>query len=465
MSAPVARLALVALIGCSGSSATPGVAPPASGEKPAAEPDRRARNAELDQLFGEQLPRWVVALNNPGDATAAINPVIDAARQSLPAEVFARFAAVLEAARAAIAAPEAELGATSDRLDDAVAALDRALSTASLGYQIDGSVITSGDDRSVLLFTFAVERVRRYASRDNRYTALWVSRLDQLAFRYRLVGLAAERRDAMVLTAQIDEWLIREVLPVVAAPDRWRDGRERASSELPAAIGAALGRDLGAVAGDGVPRLAAAVGERHALFEAVRDRLAERGVAVEMPSTLALSQEWRVAFGQVAEADETSRLLAIERQLGELDAQIAFGKIRELAIAAIEHHELQHQIDAAIGLRGLDGLDPSEAVARRELSAYLAEVARNTGGAHLAIVKLAGFALSPTAAELEREVASTILANLAAALGGAADSMGAEALSVATALILLRDRDQISRAAARLWAEHFGAPLADLRLE
>jgi hypothetical protein len=307
--------------------------------------------------------------------------------------------------------------------------------------------------------------VRRYASGEVVYNALWVSRLDHLAFRYRLVGLAAERRDAMVLPARIDEWLVREILPVIAAPERWRAGRERASSELPAAIRKALSRELGAVAGDGLGDLATAIEARLSLFETVRDRVADSGVVVEMPSTLGLDDEWRTTFGQIASADETARLAELERQLGAIDAQIAFGKIRELAIAGIEHHEIQHQIDAASGLRGPGDLEPVERVARRELSAYLAEVSRNPGGAHIAVIKLSGFALSPSAAELEREVASSILGNLAAELGGSADTSGAEALSVATALILLRDAEQVSRAAAKLWADHFGAPLAELALQ
>lgn len=459
-----AAIALAALIACSGTNTAPPPGPgPKRGDPP--EVDTRARTAELDRLFGELLPRWVVALNNPGDDAAARTALLDAARSSLPAGTFAQLQGVIAAARAAASAAEPEVGDASDRLDDEVAELDRLLSAASLGYQIDASVITSGASRQVLLFTFAVDRVRRYRSGAAIYNALWVSRLDQLAFRYRLVGLAAERRDAMVLPARIDEWLVREILGVVAAPERWRDGRERASSELPAAIRAALVADLGAVAGDGLAPLAAAIEERRELFEAVHERLAAAGVALQMPSTLALDGEWRDAFARVATAGETARLDAIERTLGELDAQIAFGKIRELAIAAVEHHEIQHQIDAAAGLAGLEDLAPVEVVARRELSAYLAEVARNRPGAHLAVVKLAGFALSPGAAALEREVASTIIANLAAKLGGAADSRGAEALSVATAAILLRDREQIARAAAGLWADHFGAPLAELQLE
>jgi hypothetical protein len=447
----VALASVAAAIGCSGSGTPPPEPLDPRPDTPAVT-DRRERSDALDRIFGELLPRWVVALNSSNTAGTA-DPLREAAREALPADAAALLEAVLDRAREARDAPEPEIGAASDHLDDAVAALDRALSTAGLGYQIDASVITSGGDRSVLLFSFAVDRVRRYRSGDATYDALWVSRLDGLAFRYRLVGLAAERRDAMVLPPRVDEWLLGEMLPVIAAPERWRRGREPASSELPAAIKAALVSDLGAVAGDGLIELASAVEARLALLE---------GAGIAAPATLALSNSERSEIDAALSAADRRRLDELERRLGAIDAQIAFGKIRELAIAAIEHHEIQHQIDAAAGLRGLDGLEPAEAVARRELSAYLAEVARNRPGTRLAVIKLAGFALSPSAARLEREVASSILANLAAALGGSADSHGAEALSVATALILLRDREQISGAAGALWADHFGAPLAEL---
>lgn len=451
--------ALLAVMACGGQPHRSPKPPPPAEPQPAAPAEPR-RTTELDRLFGDGLPRWVVALNNQPRADP--RSLREAAAGALPAEVAGAFDAVLAAAGAARQAPEPELDAAADRLTDAVAELDRQLAAAHLGYVVDATVVSTGDSHSVLLFSFAVDRLRRYASGNQRYRSLWVTRIDQLAYRYTLVGLAAQRRDVLILTAQIDEWLVRAVLPALADPASWRESHEAASAELAAAVAAALERELAAVAGAGLAELSGALDARDALFDDVAERLGQRGVTVERPATLVLAADWRAAIETGLTAAERERLAAIETRLAALEVSLAYARVRELAIAAVEHHEIQHQIDAPGDVAAGSAVDR---VAARERSAYLAQIARHPASAHLSLVKLAGFALSARTPPVERVTATEIIGALARHLGLAADTDSSEAISVATTALLARDGPELSTAAAAVWKQRLGKPLAPLALE
>ena len=457
-------VALVAA-GC-GSPRASAPEPPPPAVATASEPAGPRRTAELDDLFGERLPRWVVELNQetPGGPRA----LSEAAAGLLPAPVARAFDEVLEAARAARGAAEPDLDAAADRLDEAVADLDERLAGAGLGYVIDASVVSSGDSRSVLLFSFAVDRSRRYRSGDAGYRALWVTRIDRLAFRYTLVGLAAQRRDVLILTAQIDEWLISEILPALADSTRWGK-RHEASGELARAIGPALESELSAAGGAGLGELAAALEARARLFDEIAERLAERGITVERPASLTLDREWRTALESGLTASERERLATIETRLAELEVRLAYNRVRELAIASVEHHEIQHQLDAGAELSAgdlVDHLGPAAAeIAAREHSAYLAQIARHPASARLSLVKLAGFALTARTPAVERLISARIIAALARRLGLDADAGSAEEISVAAAALVSRDGAELAGAAAAVYEQRFGRPVAPLALE
>lgn len=467
-----ARSIAVALALAAGCSAPPPPSPPSPPRRaaatPPAEPAPR-RSEALDRLFGDTLARWVVALDGdapPGALEIPEGALGDAARSALEA--------VVAGAAAARAAPEAELDAASDRLDEAVARLDRALVAAGLGYAVDGTVLSGRQgERAVLLFSFTVDRVRRYRSAGGRVMrALWARRLDRLGFRYQLVGMTGERRDPLILLGPLDEQLCRELLPAAANPERWPPGRNSgAGRELGAAVSAALAADLSpALGADRLESLGRHLDERLALFERLADRLAARGMGIDPPGTLTLDWPWRDTLTGVATADELERLGAIERELARPSSQIAFAAARRLSIAAVEHHELQHQIDLdgelAVPPPLASGSDRVDRHVAREASAYLAQIARQPASAHLSLVQIGGFAVGSRAPAIERRAAQAILVALAGELAVPVDAppRPPEAMASMLAALLGKGGDDLAGAASRVWSTWFGGELAPLAL-
>lgn len=463
-------------LGC-GSPPAPAPEPGPATAAPAAAPAEPGprRSAALDRLLGDALGNWVVELNNgDGAALDPLSPPAPAAPEELPAVAAERLEHVLAAAVRARLAAETELDARASELDAAVADFDRALLEAGLGYAIDASVLSpggSGDggDRVVLLFSFTIDRVRRFRSGDGReLRALWARRLDALAFRYRLIGLAGEDRDPLILLGPIEELLCRELLPAIADPGSWVRPREGASPRIGDAVAAALRADLSPAVGPSrLGPLGRHLGRRRAVFEGIAARLAERGVGLEPPSTLRMEGPWRQMLAPVATAEELAELATIEEALAAPANQIGFAEARELAIAAVEHHELQHRIDLGRERAAPAALaaQPSSIAApvTSEASAYLAQIARHPAGARLSVVQLGGFVLG-SAPAVERRVAEAILVALAGELGVPVDPAPRppEAMGAALSALLAMDGRSLAGAAAAVWAAWFGGPLETL---
>lgn len=465
----------------------------------------------MDALCRESLPAWVIALDawrkrgSPRDdqelgaarervltAWSGKDPPAHPDQASAPVMGHALHRVVHALERAA-GAPDPELDAAADALKTAMLELDRALMQAGLGYMLDSDVISQDGERVVLAFCFAVTHVNVYAAEGQIIPALHVERLDALNWEYRLLGFTtAERREVLILLTQIEDRLVSEILPLLAEPAlAFLAGDDRApDSEWYAAL---AGRAALVARREYGGRAAARVGEllarRARLFQAWNQRLSPSRVSLRMPRSLLLGWEPASVLEGHVSGLEIAELGAIETELAGDEAARAFATARDLLLASVERHELQHRLDqwhtevsgramplppalqAFVGpLRDPEGNPrPTAWRSQAELSAYLAELARDphTLGTNLGV--LAQFLIVPEhRASAECYAAVVIFEELARTLGieGLPLVMAGEIDHARVTRVYLALTDvppaRLRHAARALWEAWFGRPLPEL---
>ena len=483
----------------------------AAGGVPAPGPD----DAVIRRVFSADLPAFVIALDRwsaarhagaPPAELAATDAEMSVAREralgkdaqrALGESVSKALGALLAAARTAA---QARPGDTGDGADEGVAeaagALDDELAAAGLGYFIDGDVIHDGEDgrRLVIAYAFAVERVHLFAAGDATVRALHLRRIDHLNWSHTLLGFTRPHLSAAaVLLDQLDEQILTLVAPGLAAGAALPLFEPEADGELRARIEARAGElaraEYGALPGidaAAVGKLAALLGRRRVLFDGWGKRATDRGLALSIPVKLRLPEGLTGPLGTLASKTELAELRALDDALGGDAPGTAFAAVRDALAASVERHEVQHRLDATrrspimpkvladrVGPLQLDGHEQGRATtARAELSAYLAELARDTRTGRVGLGMVARFLfdrrLHGTA---ECYAALVILEGLAAELGvaqdaplvagGAVDRRGAGKLYLG---LVELPPEQLRAAAKRLWERLFETPLPDLHL-
>ena len=483
----------------------------ASGGVPAPGPD----DPVIRRVFSAEVPGFVIALDRFSDARRGGAPPAElGAAEAEMAAARARalgldaqralgegparaLGALLTAARAAAGARAGDPG---DRVDEGVAeaagALDDALAAAGTGYFVDGAVVHDGESgrRLVIVYAFAVERVRVFAAGEARVRALHLRRIDPLNWSHTLLGFTRPHlRAAAVLLDQLDEQVLNLVAPGLGAgaavplfePEADRGLRDR----IEARAGEIAREEYGALPGidaASVRRLGELLGRRRALFDGWGRRATERGLTLVIPAKLRLPEGITRSLDGFASRAELGELRALDEALGGEAPGRAFAALRDALAASVERHEVQHRLDAArrspimpkaladrVGPLESDGHEqPQAAAARAELSAYLAELARDTRTPRFGLGMVARFLfdrrLHGTA---ESYAALVILEGLAAELGvaadaplvagGAVDRRGAGKLYLGLADL---PPERLRAAAGRLWERLFEAPLPALRL-
>ncbi len=124
----------------------------------------------------------------------------------------------------------------------------------------------------------------------------------------------------------------------------------------------------------------------------VQKRLGGRGVTLTLPGTLHINAEYRDDLRPLVPERELAMLDEIESSLHDAALDDAFASARDRLVASIERHEVQHRLDylrpdplpmpSALerwtGPVEVDGREHrSAARARAEMSAYLAQLARD----------------------------------------------------------------------------------------
>ncbi len=456
----------------------------------------------LERVCGEAIPAYVIALDawrkagrpTEREALVAARDDVLLGRSEVAAESAPLWDALVDALEGAVTADDRGIDDAADELSRAAAAVNQALFTAGLGYALDSDVMTHrGGDTTVLLFCFAVRHVTLYRSGETVIPVLHLERRDGLNWRYRLLGFAAAGRDeAVILRAQLDGRLIGRILPQLADdPPAFFELGERDTAAawyrpVAARVAEIIKDEYGSPES---ARLGALLAARAGLFAAVNRRLRRRGITLREPESLALADPIRKELGENMPAADWKRLTAMQADIA--GAEAGFRAARAHLVASIERHEVQHRLDrvgaadAASGV-GLimpkalrvyvgplrddaDTLRPNAARALAELSAYLAELARDPATPRSNLSMLAEFLLVPDHwGTAECYAALVIFAELARELGPEnAELVAGERLDrdqVARVFLQLTSAspDQLRGAAGRLWERLFERPLADL---
>ncbi len=460
-----------------------------AGGRAAADP---AAAADADEVFVTLLPAYVVALDGwaserstsaervLGDSRAAL--LSPSSRAALGDDAFSALERLAASAQAAAETRSSRLDAAADQLAKRARALDEALAAANVPYAVDTEVIATGSDRSVLVFSFAVQGLTRYRSGKTELRARRVSRADRLNWSYRLFGFTgSRRRDVTVLMDSIDERVIGTLLPALGerhekvvdlGPEvesqAWATKLEQIARDI-------VRTDLPAAAGLSLTALATRLDARVALFDKLNGALAARGVELERPLTLALPEGYEEELTEAVDAADLARLEAIERELSSAASRRALAAARNPIARSVELHEIQHKLDLSGKLpmprslarltgpaRDRRGKDRALAVtARAELSAYLAELARSDVP-RIVLVQLATFAVDERSWGLpESYVAVAILDELAGDLEIAAEPLvldgviQRERVALRFAAVAARTPTELSAAAARAWEKLF----------
>lgn len=444
----------------------------------------------LEALFTEALPDWLVALNRPGGGGAELDRLRAAVRTASAGRPFsAELDRVLEAAVAAIRAPDAHAERAADDFSTAAEALNDTLVASGLPYQLEPEINESHDSRRVLLFAFAIEHVTVYRSGAHTLRVLTLRRLDRLNWSFTLLGFTSpRRREALILAAQVEERLVDRLLPLLSEtpPELYRLGTLESGpwrETIEALAANAVRRELGTT--PEMLRLGTLLARRRALFDAWDAGLADRGIALASPAALLLPDAVPSELEGYVPGAELSELRNLELELGTPAITGAFATARSRLIGSIALHELQHRLDNLRGelphpsvleefvgpLRDRKG-EPRRFAARAgaELSAYLGAMARDQALPQTSLAILLQFLLEESFWDTpESYAALVVLEELTRALApdAAAPLVVDGAIDRAAAAAAYRALARHSSAALRdgaraLWERLFGASLEPL---
>ena len=469
-----------------------------------------------DDVFAKRLATFVVALDKASKGAGASPAAADlaAAEQGLLGDEAVRGAlgdaAVAALREVVIAAKGASRARVTDEasvttLDLAVAHLDNELLAARLPYFVDASVIITRDRsrRIVLLYGFAIAGTSLYASGADRVRAVRLRRLDHLNWSHTVLGFVnLLRAQAVVLLDPIEDQLAKYVLPALApgAPMLLHRQEGADDSRPPSATAVAIGAKAGEVARaelGGLPGVEAdvarqvgeALRERRGLYDQWnRGSTTELGLGVKPPKGLALDL---AAFAQrtegLVEKSDLETLQAIQARLEQPDAGRTYGALRDAFADSVERHESQHRLDAMTHLKMsaavqgvVHGDGPSVATIRNgvnnELSAYLAQIARDPKMPRTTYSLLVRFVVNPRTRVSSEGIAGVILTEALARELKVVDvaplvvnrRLDEERLVRAHRAITDAKAEDVAAAARRAWSSLFGRellPLDALRTE
>jgi hypothetical protein len=331
-----------------------------------------------------------------------------------------------------------------------------------------------------------------YQAAGSTIRALSLRRLDNLNWTHTLLGFTGPHlRDALVLLDQVEEQLVHEVLPAFAPDETMPLADDDAIGDWVVPVEVRAGEMVRleyATAGSFDSTFAGAVGaylaRRRALFRTWNRALARDGVRVHAPQTLHIPPEldYVRSLANDVPSEELDELARIEQALTDKRVATLFIDVRNVLVASIERHEVQHRIDSALAtpmpmpaaLEELVG--PIEAVrgrenrtaalARDELAAYLCELARDTRTTRVNLSLVSRFLFDQQRwGTVECYAAIVMFDGLAGALGLDGPSVlrggGIDRERAAAIYLAMTERPpaELRRAAAVLWSELFGRPL------
>ena len=479
---------------------------------PAAE--RAARAAEVEEAARQVLAKEAMERLGPAGAVK-LEALLAATREAASPKLPGASAQVGEPILAATAALDEEL----DEAD------------LGYFLDGDVLTDTRTGKRLVVIYTFTIESASLFAAGSAEVRALDLRRLDHLNWSQALLGFTRPNlREALVLLDQVDEQLVSYVLPGLAPGERvalfgdvadrsdaMGDPRDPVRGDREGDPMAARGLEdegaVGAVGADTMARLRAAVearagdlarqdygslpgldavaaaemgrllARRRGVVDGIERALAARQIALQRPAKLRLEPSLTEELRGLAPASALDDLRAIDAALATPAVLAAYATIRDALVDSVERHEVQHRLDygregglpmppALAAYVGPAGEGESEALrfasqARAELSAYLAELARDTRATRSNLTMIARFLFNPRLQGVaECYAALAIVDGLVTELaipkrgplvrGGHVDRVVVAELYLA---LTARPPDELRAAAARRWRALFSADL------
>lgn len=380
----------------------------------------------LAPLFTEAFPHWVVAL----DAESSSRP------REAPLDVEGTHAAVLAllADEPSLLAPATRFldqaegfvrthreGASFNEDESAVTEslvlLNDAIADAQLPFYVDAYLVQVGDRRRALASTYRITARRNFRSGEREITSLDLTRLDTLSFEQALLGYTRpDVRYALVLTAQMEEHLVQQVLPAMHSPDEsvmvvgyederdttWLTPYENAAHED-------LRREHAAILNDtAIGAVAAAVARRRHAYDALQGEVEGTFILQPLPT---YTYDLHALEGVLMRAQPHTRQELREAQSAMLAPALnaSFQTLRQTTLHSVALHECQHRIDYEDDrvvnvpemLAAYVGRTESETRVNRlaeranaELSAHLSQIAREPNLAFTNLLQVAVFAMN-----------------------------------------------------------------------
>lgn len=364
-----------------------------------------------DLIFREMLPELIVAASRVRFHGAPYQAEADAAvrrlggedvRAALPSAVYTRLTALVRT----YASWGREAGEV-DGIVRVVEALDAALMQAGLGYFVD-ALHVPGDERgpNVVVATFRVDRVGLYQSGSHTERVLFVNRLDRLNVRQGALGYTRVASNvALVLVDAIDGHLVEVLLPLLGedpTPTLVAPGTTVAARPWLGPVHARAADIVRRQLVDDTRReevfeIARLLERRRVLHHQLMERTVRAGFVLSTPNRYDFVQEGLDRI--VPSPPELGEFERIRSTLGERDNVRAFVALRTRLEAMIAWHDVAFLIDrhgpalpaprSLLALLDQDGTAPpgrfDGGLATRQLSAYLAMIARSPEMAGLAL--------------------------------------------------------------------------------
>jgi hypothetical protein len=380
----------------------------------------------LTPLFTQALPEWVVSLDAeslerprpaPSDVAGTHAALLAAlADQPTLIEPATHF---LDAAESFVRTPSTSARFQQDEsvVTEALVHFNDALGAAQLPFYVDAHMSQRNERRRVLASTYRITARRNFRSGERAITSLDLTRLDTLSFEQTLLGYTRpDVRYALVLTAQMEEHLVQQVLPSMHSPDEsvmvvgYEDERDTSwLTPYETAAHEDLRREHAALLSESaVGEVAAAVARRRHAYDALQGEVQGTFILQPIPTYL---YDLTSLEGVLQRAQSNTRRELRDAQSAMQSPSLAasFQTLREVALHSVALHECQHRIDYEDDrvvnipemLAAYVGRTESETrvnqLAERtnaELSAHLSQVAREPQLAFTNLLQVAVFAMN-----------------------------------------------------------------------
>jgi len=455
----------------------------ASGGRPTPPTDAQRR------VLREDLQGYLIALHAVGaqETTTTNEGLVDARQRILDDSVRAFGTDTSSFLHALLDQSEAialEGNGAIDSHTRAADAFDQELGQRGIGLYLDTDVWLGTGRPRPTMSSFEVEHVSVYRSGTVRVSALLLRRLDRPQHNQGVLGYTrAAIRDALVLAEPLEGNLVTEVLPTLGDAESYPmvDPETRASgAPWVASLETTAARTLRSALGHALPSaqsvrpLARLFERRRAVFDALSARV-DPSYSVYTPRSYRFDVDDLGVLADISLNSERTELARVEAGLEQASSRELWARLFSIFVASVERHEVQHRLDfladaeAQGDVRARYEVRGSSERAGRELSAYLAQIARDGDLAPSTLTLLANHAFDRRAPRMAyRSVASMTLQGLAEELSLDVDARALgprpsrEDLAQLYVALVARPPAELSDAARRLWERLFQRTLPPL---